>query len=356
VGVDNQPGSTPDKTVILVDVEEQPTGDLTFGAGFSSSVGPVGSVGIRERNLLGRGQDLRLSVTLAGEESQFDVGFTEPYFLGRNLAAGFDLFRIDSDQDERSFDLSRTGGSLRAGYSPTENLRHILRYTLEERDISNVQSDASRLVRDEEGTFLESSVSQEFIYDTRDTRFDPSEGYVVRLRNKVAGLGGDVRFVKSSVGGAYHYPFLEDWTATVRGEVGNIVGLGEDTRISDRHFIGGSNLRGFEFAGVGPRDRLNGDAVGANNFYTSTLEVSFPLGLPEEFDIRGRMFTDVGSAWEVDGNTVDVDDENTPRVSVGAGISWNSPFGPVVVDLGFAVVEEEFDETELLNFSFGTQF
>jgi outer membrane protein insertion porin family len=356
VDVDNQPGSTPDKTVILVDVEEQPTGDLTFGAGFSTSLGPVGSVGIRERNLLGRGQDLRLSVTVAGEQSQFDVGFTEPYFLGRNLAAGFDLFRIESDQDERSFDLLRTGGSLRGGYSLTENLRHIVRYTLEEQEISDVKADASRVVKDEEGTFLESSISQELIYDTRDSRFDPREGYVMRLRNKVAGLGGDVYFIKSSVGGSYHYPFLGDWTATARGEVGNIIGLDEDTRISDRHFIGGSNLRGFEFAGVGPRDRLNEDAVGAKNFYTSTLELSFPLGLPEEIDIRGRLFTDVGSAWGIDGSTVDVEDENSPRVSVGAGVSWNSPFGPVVIDLGYAVVKEDFDETELLNFSFGTQF
>ncbi|MFQ6017218.1 MAG: outer membrane protein assembly factor BamA [Kiloniellaceae bacterium] len=356
VDVERQPGSAPDKTVITVDVEEAPTGSLTFGAGFSTTVGPVGNVGIRESNLLGRGQDLRLGVTLAGEQSQFDIGFTEPFFLGRNLSAGFDLFHIESEQEERSFDLRRTGGSLRAGFPLRENLRQVWRYTLEDKKISDVDVDASRIVQDEEGEFLESSVAQELLYDTRDSRFDPREGLALRLRNTVAGLGGDVFFVKSSLGGAYYFPVAEDWTASVRAEVGNIIGLGEDTRISDRYFIGGNNLRGFEFAGVGPRDRLNDDALGANQFYTGTLELTFPLGLPEELDIRGRLFTDVGSAWGVDNDNGDVLDESSPRVSVGTGISWNSPFGPIVIDLGVAVVKEDFDKDELLNFSFGTQF
>jgi outer membrane protein insertion porin family len=356
VDIETQQGSAPDKTLIAVAVEEQSTGDLTFGAGFSTSVGPIGNTGIRERNLLGRGQDLRLNFTLSGAQSQIDLSFTEPYFLGRNLAAGFDLFHIVRDDDERSFDQKRTGGSLRAGFSYNENLRHVVRYTIENQEIENVDADAPLLVLAEEGQALESAISHELRYDTRDSRFDPHEGMVLRLRNELAGLGGDVFYIKSSVGGEYHYPLAEDWTISVDGEVGNIIGLGQDTRISDRHFIGGGNCRGFEFAGVGPRDRPTEDPLGGKNFYTGTLEMGFPLGLPEEYDIRGRIFTDICSSWDLDQTNANVLDEATPRVSVGAGISWQSPFGPIILDLGFAVVDEPFDKTELVNFSFGTQF
>ncbi len=201
VEVQTQQGSSPDKTLIVVEVEEQSTGDLTFGAGFSTSVGPVGNTGIRERNLLGRGQDLRLNFTLSGEQSQVDLSFTEPYFLGRNLAAGFDVYHIKSDDDERSFDSTRTGGSLRAGFSYNEDLRHVLRYTIENQNIENVDSDASLLVQEEAGESLESAISHELKYDTRDSRFAPHEGMALRLRNEIAGLGGDVFYIQSSATG-----------------------------------------------------------------------------------------------------------------------------------------------------------
>jgi outer membrane protein insertion porin family len=356
VEIETQPGSAPDKSVVTAVVEEQSTGDLTFGAGFSSNAGPLGNVGLRERNLLGRGQDLRLSFTLAAEQTKIDLSFTEPYFLGRNLAAGFDVFRINNNEDKRSFDLERTGGSLRGGFSYNENLRHVVRYTLENQNITNVDSNASLLIKDEAGEFLESAVTHEIIWDTRDNRFDPREGLAFRVSNEVAGLGGDVFFLKSAVGGEYHFPITENWTISADAKVGNIQGLGEDTRISNRHFIGGSNCRGFEFSGVGPRDVPTGDALGGKNFYTGTLELGFPLGLPTEFDIRGRLFTDVCSAWGLDKSDTNVRDETTPRISVGTGISWQSPFGPVIIDLGFAVIDEDFDKNELLNFSFGTQF
>jgi outer membrane protein insertion porin family len=356
VDVESNPGSSPDKTIITAEVEEQSTGDLSFGAGFSTEAGPLGNVSLRERNLLGRGQDLRLSFTISGVDSQVDLSFTEPYFLERNLAAGFDVFRTTSNQRRRAFDLERLGGSLRTGFSYNENLRHVIRYTLEQNEISDVDVDASLLIKEDEGSFLDSGISHELTYDTRDNRFDPREGLVLRLKNNITGLGGDVRFLKSSVGGAYFYSVAEDLTLSADVEVGNIIGLGQDTRISDRHFIGGNTCRGFQFAGVGPRDGPTGDALGAKQYYAGTLQLTFPLGLPEEFDIRGRLFTDVCSAWGLDRTNTNVLDENTPRASIGTGFSWQSPFGPITIDLGYAVLSEDFDKTELFSFSFGTQF
>ena len=356
VDVATEPGSESDQLVITVNVKEQSTGDLSFAAGFSSESGPLGSITLRERNLLGRGQDLRLGFTLSGVSSQLDLSFTEPYFLDRNLSAGFDLFRTVTENDESSFDLERVGGALRAGYNLLEDVRQVWTYTLKHEEITNVDINASALVKSDEGTDLESSVTQTLRWDTRDARFDPREGHVVQFGTTVAGLGGDVRFLRTTLGGSYHYPILEDVTGTVAAEAGNIVGLAYDTKVSDRFFRGGSTLRGFSTSGVGPRDALTNDALGGKHFYTGTLELSFPVGLPPELNLRGRVFTDVGSAWDIDGDTSNVDDASAPRMSVGAGFSWISPFGPVVVDVGVPILKEGFDKTELVNFSFGTRF
>lgn len=356
VDVNSNPGSQPDRTVIGVEVQEQSTGDLTFGAGFSTRLGPVGNVGMRERNLLGRGQDLRVGFTLSGAQSELNLSFTEPYFLNRNLAAGFDLFRVINNDKERSFDEQRLGGSLRAGFNWGEDLRQVVRYKIEDQKIENVDANAALLVKEEEGQSLESSVSQTLTFDTRDNRFDPRKGFVVNLSTEVAGLGGDVFHFKPSLGGNYYFPVATDWTLGLGAEIGTIIGLGEDTRISDRYFIGGRDCRGFQFAGVGPRDRPSDDPLGGKNFYTGTVELGFPLGLPDEFKIRGRIFSDVCAAWDLDRTNAEVQDSSAPRVSIGTGISWQSPFGPVVIDLAVAAIKEDFDQTEVFSFSFGTQF
>ncbi|WP_120496075.1 outer membrane protein assembly factor BamA [Kiloniella sp. EL199] len=356
VNVDNEPGSTPDRTVIKVDVEEQSTGELTFGAGFSSSSGPLGSIGIRERNLLGRGQDLRFNIALAGSGSEADVSFTEPYFLDKEIAAGFDIFRVTRDEDSLSFEEKKTGGALRVGYDLSEELRQVLRYRFEHIEIDDIDRDAASLVKEQEGTTIKSAISSTLTYDKLDSRVNPTDGYLLTLENEVAGLGGDVQHLKVSLGGTHYYSFNEEFILRTRAEVGNIIGLDEDTRIVDRFFLGGDKLRGFKSGGVGPRDRASDDALGGKHFYNGGLELTFPLGLPEEFGLKGRVFTDFGATWNIDGNDSGVDDSSNPRVSVGTGVTWNSPFGPLAMDLGFATLKEDYDETEIFSFSFGTNF
>ena len=356
VEVDTRQGSAPDRTVIKVKVEEQSTGDFTFGAGFSTDSGPLGNIGLRERNLLGRGQDLRLNFTLSGVSSQIDLSFTEPYFLGRDVSAGFDIFRTTRDQESSDFTEERIGFGLRMGWSWDENLRQVVRYVLERRDLTDVSDDASAIIQDDEGVNIKSAVGQALTYDTRDSRFDPTSGLILSLDVEAAGLGGDSHFIKSSVGGAYYVPLFEDVTLRLATESGAIMSI-TDTRVSDRFFVGGPNLRGFAVGGVGPRDADSDDALGAKYFYTGTVELVFPLGLPEEFDIRGRLFADAGSAWGLDGQTdEDVEDSTALRASVGIGFSWDSPFGPIQVDLGVPLLKEDFDETETFRFSFGTRF
>jgi outer membrane protein insertion porin family len=354
VEVSTTPGSEADQLIITTEVEEQATGDLSFAAGFSTDSGPLGSITLRERNLLGRGQDVSVGFTLSAKSSQLNLSFTEPYFLDRDLSAGFDIFRTQTQNDESSFDLDRIGGSLRAGYDLYPDVRQVWTYTLEHEDIHNVDDDAAPQVQADQGTDLESSIGQSLRWDTRDKRFDPREGHVVRLGTTLAGFGGDVRYIQATLGGAYYYTIVGDLTASISSEVGNIQGISYDTKVSDRFFLGGQQLRGFKTSGVGPRQ--DGDALGGKRFYTGSLELSFPVGLPPELNFRGRVFSDMGAAWDVDADTPNIKDSSSPRVSVGTGFSWISPFGPVVVDLGWAVVEEDFDKTELFNFSFGTRF
>ncbi len=347
-----------DRTVIKVDVEEKPTGSLSFGVGWSTTTGAMMEIGLRERNLLGRGQDLRTALTLGQRRVQIDLSFTEPYFLDRDLAAGFDVFALQRNlQRESSHDSSTIGGTLRVGFSYNEWWRQQLSYTAKRDKIENVKDNASALIRQQEGTFVQSSVGQTIVYDTRDSRIHPTEGHVIRLSNDIAGLGGSDQFLRTNLDAIQCFPLGEQWILKLSADAGYVFGLGKDVRIGQRYFLGGDNLRGFAVGGVGPRDKTSKDALGGNWLAAGTVEVIFPLGLPKELGIDGKMFSDFGTLGPFNGlNPAQVDNARTIRASVGAGIAWQSPMGPLSIDVGFPVRKETFDRTEHLRFNFGTRF
>jgi outer membrane protein insertion porin family len=357
VELNTLPGSSPDKTRIETVVSERSTGELSFGAGYSTSDGPLADIRLSERNLLGRGQSLQANFTISGRTQELDFAFTEPYFLDRELAAGIDLFRRATDfQSEGSFDQRTTGGTLRADYPLTERWRHGVRLTVRDDVIHNVDNNASQFIQAEEGGALTVLLGQTFTYDTRDTRFLPSDGYIVALDQDLADFGADTRFVRVEGRGSYYYPFFPDWVLNVAGRGGYIVGLGEDVRLFDRFFLGGATFRGFQFAGVGPRDEDTKDALGGKVLYTGTLEQRFPLGLPEELRIFGRAFVEAGSLFDPDVSGPTVFDSSSLRASAGGGLSWLSPLGPIAVDLAHPFLKEDQDETELFRINFGTRF
>ena len=351
-------GSAPDKIVVDVRVAEKSTGELSFGAGFSTSEGVLGDVRLTERNLLGRGQEIRANFTVSQRRQEIDFSFTEPYFLNRDLAAGVDLFFRETDfQSEASYDETVRGGTLRAGYPLTENLRHAVRYTLRQDDIHNVDDDASVFIQAEEGERLTSLVGHTLTYDRRDTRFLPSSGYLLRGDQDLAGLGGDNKFLRNEARVDWYYSLARDWVVNLAGAGGFIHGYGgEDVHLSNRFFLGGTSFRGFEYGGVGPRDSDTDDSLGGNLYYTGTAELRFPLGLPEELRIFGRGFTDVGTLTEIDVDGPTLEDSGSLRVSAGIGFSWLSPLGPLSIDLAQALVKETYDKTETFRVSFGTRF
>jgi outer membrane protein insertion porin family len=359
VDVKTVPGTAPDKTDINVTVEEQSTGEVSLGAGFSTADGPLADFHIRERNLMGKGQDLGFSATIAGSRTEFDVSFTEPYLLDRNLAAGFDLFHTTKDQqDQSSFDQKRTGGGLRMGYPLSENLRQTWKYGLENNEITNVDADASRYIQDQEGTRITSSVSQRLEYNDLDSRLFPTDGVSAWFDTEFAGLGGDAEYVSAKLGGMYYYPVADSWVFSLLGETGIVASYGdEDVKINERFFLGGTNLRGFEKAGVGPRDTATNDSLGGNQFYRGSAELRFPVGLPDDMGVAGHAFTDFGSLWQIDDASIpSLVDENSVRMAAGLGLSWRSPMGPVRIDLSKPILKEDYDVEQVFRFSFGTQF
>jgi len=352
------PGSTADQTTIQVEVEEKSTGSLSLGAGYSSDDGPLAEIGISERNLLGTGQQLALNIRYAAEASQINLSYTEPYFLDRDISAGFDVFRkLRDNQNQSSFDSKILGAGLRMGYPITENLSQNWKYTYTIQKIDNVDSDASIYVTAQEGEETLSEVAHMLLYDRRDSIASPTEGYYVRLNNDLAGLGGTTHYLRNTLKAGQYYPFSRgDYILGINGKVGLITGLSEDVNLLDRFFLGGSTLRGFQNSGVGPRDISTDDALGGEWMYTGSVEMKFPLGLPKELGINGRAFSDLGSTGKLSDSGSSIEDTGSVRMSAGLGFSWGSPFGPIGVDYGIPIVKEDFDKTENIRVNFGTRF
>ena len=358
VDVTNVPSETaPDRTIIKVDVQEKSTGELSFGVGWSTQVGPMLEATLRERNLLGRGQDVKLSGMIGLRRTSVEFSFTEPYFMEREIAAGFDVFAVDNKlQQQSSYNTATMGADLRTGYLMSESMRQDWKYTIKEDEVKGVVS-ASPYVQDEIGARLTSSIMQMITYDKRDSRIAPTEGYFVRGSTEWAGLGGDTRYLRGGISGGQYFTLTDRVILGITGNGSYIYGIGERVRIMDRMYAGGDSLRGFAAGGVSPRDVNTGDAIGGVWLLTGSAQVKFPIGLPEEFGVLGEAFTDFGSVGPTDvDNTSEVEQSSAPRVAVGVGVSWKSPMGPIAVDIGVPVMKQSFDKTELFKFNFGTKF
>ena len=375
VEVEETVGSRPDRTVINATVEEQPTGELSVGAGFSSVDKIVGEISVRERNLLGKGQDLRLVLSASSRRQEVDIGFTEPRLLGRNLGAGIDLFARQTDfQRQASFDTKSAGASFRTVFPLTEFLGMSTRYTFRVDNITNISPFASPFVRASAGSFTTSSLAYSVFYDVRDDRLKPTRGYLATVTETVAGLGGNIRYLRTNMNYEYYSRlpfFLRNFIFKFSLESGLIVGIGQDIRINDRFFLGNPRIRGFNIAGVGPRftssstnvvrrNGTTGDALGGNILYNGTAAVLIPVGSAEKFGIRPSVFVDFGAVADVDRNTQEegfiILSTGRPRVSTGVSFSWDSPFGAVRFDFAKAIQKEPFDQTQFFQFNIGTQF
>jgi len=360
VQVTREPGSAPDRVVLNFVVEEQASGELSLAGGYSSSVGAIAEVAYTERNLLGKGQYLRIKLKGSLEDMQIDLSFTEPRFLDRNISAGFDAFHKENDySDESGYEQRKTGGALRIGFALTENTWFQPNYTLVQDEIFNVEGDVSPAIAEvaDQGERLISSVGYTLTYDTRNNRLSPSRGIYLALDQDLAGVGGDVNYIRTVAEARGYYPVYEGITLVGRLIGGHIAGWGgDDVAAVDAFFKGGETIRGFDTSGIGPRAD-NGDSIGGKIFYAGTIEVRFPLPLiPEELGFSGAVFADAGSLYDTDFDDPLVEDSSEIRSSVGASLLWNSPLGPLRADFAWALTKAEFDEEELFRFGASTKF
>ena len=373
VTVEEARGSAPDRSVVNVTVTEQPTGELSVGAGFSSVDSFVVNLGITERNFRGRGQNVVARLEWGSLRQQVDFRFTEPKFLGRDLRAGFDAFHSRYDLSKySSYDYRSTGGGLRLSYPLNGYTLLSTRYFLKSDEIivptgyCNASGSGSTALCDQVGSFLNSSAGYTLLVDRRNDPVRPTRGWTGSFRQDFAGIGGDVNYVKTEGDVSAYWGITPEWVVTATASTGYISGWGGDPiRINDRFFKGGNSFRGFETAGLGPRDLTTRDALGGNFYAVGTLELTVPNFLPEQYGIKTSLFTDVGTLGVLDArytvNSLGNPDPNIVddlklRASAGVSIHWRSPMGPIRFDLSQIIGKEVYDKTETFRFSTSTQF
>ncbi len=448
VNISRAQGSAPDRIVINVDVVEQPTGEISVGGGYSTRDGFVADLSVTERNLLGRGQILTVGGSIGERKQAFDFSFTEPFFLGRRLAAGIDVFYRDLDYtDTSSYKAKAAGGGARLGFQLNQETSFQGRYRIYQADIQTnsylmdgcgpntaaslamqtcgvpapatkggpiyrfpsggdtngdgiadvFAPEASIAINAAQGKRLYSIFGYDLVYSTLDSFTRPHDGLYLRFSQDLAGAGGDAKYLRSDAEARYYKEMAPEVVGLVKLTGGVMNGWGGyDIPVTDTYFKGGETIRGFDTSGYGPRDLTPGgqrDALGGKVFAAATAEVQFPIPfVPDEFGFRGAFFADAGILFDVGdsgplmitqpggrqltltlaecssvnpggwtgvvpggANGCYVDDTE-PRASVGFSLLWDSPFGPLRADLGYAVLKEDYDNTQIFRFGAGKQF
>ncbi|MBO3760172.1 outer membrane protein assembly factor BamA [Ciceribacter sp. L1K22] len=376
VNISTAPGSSADRVVIVVDVEDQSTGSFGIGAGYSVDDGVVVEASVEEKNFLGRGQFIRLAVGGGLDNARsYNFSFTEPYFLGYRLAAGFDLFR-NSTSSYDYYDYEEQGVTFRVTAPITEDLATTVRYTYKELKykedgafgadgIPNTADDKLSdpyvdLVDGEK--YQQSILSHQLVYNTVDDRLNPHEGIYASFTHEYAGIGGDSEFYKLYGKIRYYHTLSDefDLVGSVSASAGHVIATGDDLNIFDQFRIGGKEIRGFENNGIGPRVRGDDDSLGGTTYFTTSAEVNFPMpAIPQDLNVRGALFADAGTLYGNDvpsgGETI-VGDDMAWRASVGVGVIWLSPFGPLRFDYAVPVLKEDYDKEQNFRFSMAGQF
>jgi outer membrane protein insertion porin family len=361
--VEAREGSTPQQVVIDVDVEEAPTGSLSFGGSFSTNGGFGAAISFSERNFLGRGQRLSLGINTSEDTANYNFSFTEPAFLGRDVAYNFTVNYLETDNDSAEFDTVIGNFSTGFTFPVSENGRLNLRYGARYSEITNLSPEVGALINAEaeRGELWDSFVGYRYSYDTRRTGLNPNAGVLLEFGQDFAGLGGDNTYVESTLRAIAQTRVLSD-EVTLRAtlEAGALSYSSGSSRVTDRFSLNSSRMRGFEGGGIGPREVGPGDvndALGGNYFAVARFEAEFPLPLPEEYGVSGGVFYDIGSLWGLDETNDNVLYEDfTARQVIGVSLFWDTPLGPLRFNFSEALASEEFDETQSFDLTISTQF
>lgn len=405
VRISNEPGSAPDRVVLNVDVEEIPTGEFSISGGYSTASGWMAELSIAERNLLGQGQFARFAIQYGQYNRGFELSFAEPFFLGQRLAVGVDLYAKETQATNYvSYDSQTIGMGLRAGFALNEEIGFQARYSIYSQKITlpyafndciyspnapvpgvnpaseaalpsggcYANGEASLAVRRElaQGAVLTSMIGYTVSYNTLDNNRNPTAGIYAEFRQDFAGIGGDVNFIRTTAEGRTYYEMFSEVVAVLKLQGGHIAGWGgKDVRMLDHFQMGPNLVRGFAPSGLGPRDLTPGttnDPLGGTLYWGASVEAQAPFSfLPKDVGLKGAIFADAGSLWDYQGPTsypatgetlLLSPNAGAIRASVGAGIIWNSPFGPLRFDYSFPLLKQDYDRIQQFRFGGGTKF
>jgi outer membrane protein insertion porin family len=377
VNITTQQGSSPDRVVVVVDVEDQSTGSFGIGAGYSAGGdGFILEASIEEKNFLGRGQYVRVAVGGGLNNARtYSLSFTEPYFLGYRLAAGFDIFRNETSSNDY-YKYEEQGVTLRVTAPITEELATTFRYTYKQIKYTNdgaygddgipgtADDRLSPIYNNmiDHGAYTQSSVSQTLTYNTLDSQTLPREGIYATFTHEFAGIGGDSDFYKLSGRARYFHTLSteSDLIGSLAVGAGYVMPTGSNLNVFDQFTLGGRQIRGFKNDGIGPRTVQNGDSLGGTTYFNASAEMTMPMpAVPQDVGLRLAAFADAGTLY---GNNVDklgsaVEGTGmSMRASVGAGVMWASPFGNLRFDYAVPVLKESYDKTQEFRFSMANQF
>jgi outer membrane protein insertion porin family len=362
--VETRQGSAPDQVLVDVNVVEQPTGSLSFGASYSIDNGIGFIVGFSERNFLGRGQTLSFDLQAGAQDSNSQITFVEPFFLGRDLRFRFSAFYEQSDFDNVSYNTRRVGFTPSLTFPLNDTSRLSVGYELSQDKIFDVQEGSSPILFEEQGTTYTSSVSYVFSYDSRITGLNPNAGILLTFGQEFAGLGGDNQFIRTTARAFGETAVLnEDVTLSASLEGGALNWLNGSSTVIERFYTSSSTMKGFASRGIGPRDTFaeNDDVLGGNYYFVFGVQAQFPLGLPEEYGLSGGVFFNAGSVWGLNntdgaGGPNSVDDAFELRTAVGVSLFWTTPLGPLRFDFSQPIDKNPLDETQTFNLTIAAEF
>ncbi len=348
VNLTNVPGADDSHMDLNIDVKERATGTFSVGAGYSSVDGVIGQGSISQDNFLGKGWKLNLSGSFGGSSTTYQVGLLDPYFLDMNMALGFDLYKTSREWND--FTRDSTGGTIKVGFPVGDDNRASFTYRLEQKEITDVDDDASDTLLEEEakGKVMVSSLMSVFSRNTTDYYLDPSTGYTAEGSVEFAGLGGDEKFAKYIVDYRHFFPFKWNTVFSLHGQIGYIMEVGsEEIPVDERFYLGGlRSIRGFQSREVGPYDEEEDEFTGGNKEAFFNAEYLFPI--IKDLGLKGVLFFDGGNAWDEDESYF-----SEMRYSVGAGIRWMSPMGPLRLEWGYNLDPKDYESASEFEFSIG---
>ncbi|ABV78734.1 Outer membrane protein omp1 [Rickettsia bellii OSU 85-389] len=369
IGITFAQAKTKDKYDLNVEVDEKSTSSVGFDLGYNTTGGVFGRFSFLEHNLVGTGKILNARVQVSKNTTSYYGGITDPHFLDRDLSLGVSGFINKSGRGQsvlsntdQNYRQHSVGGKTSLGYEIKEDLSHEIDYLIKRDTLSAPSPSSSIFLQEQMGKFITSAIGHTIAYDQRDSKIIAKNGYLVSVSQEYAGIGGDNKYLKHEVDGKYYKSFIQNkLTLKLSASGGDIAALGGRViRISDRFNLGDYSLRGFASGGVGPREKVTNEGLGGKRYYTFSTELNFPTPVPEEFNLTGAVFMDLGSLWGVGLNKAKYQSPNgiyndkSLRASVGFGFIWVTRFAPIRMDWGFAVKKKKYDDTQHFHLRFST--